>query len=70
MVPRPEILKEKSEKQIMERIGDLKHELMKIRFQAAADGSMNSARMRFVRKEIARGFTEIKHRQLAVNMGS
>ncbi|MDG2474283.1 MAG: 50S ribosomal protein L29 [Paracoccaceae bacterium] len=52
-------LKDKSTDQLVEELGKLKKEAFNLRFQKASGQLENTARVRFVRRSIARVFTVI-----------
>lgn len=62
---RPEDLTEKSNAALLNGLADSKRELFNLRFQLATGQLANTARIRQVRKEVARFATEIRSREIA-----
>lgn len=60
-----EDLTEKSNAALMNGLADAKRELFNLRFQLATGQLANSARLKEVRKEVARHKTEIRAREIA-----
>ena len=58
-------LAELGETDLLEKLSDAKEELFNLRFQFATGQLENSARMKQVRKEIARLLTELRAREIA-----
>ena len=52
---------------LLETLADRKEELFTLRFQFATGQLENSARMTQVKKEIARGHTELRAREIAAD---
>lgn len=60
-------LREMTNEELLKQIDDLKTELFNLRFQLATGQLDNPARIREVRKGIARGKTIIRERELKIN---
>ena len=58
-------LAELGETDLLEKLSDAKEELFNLRFQFATGQLENSARMKQVKKEIARLLTELRAREIA-----
>ena len=58
-------IREKSNTELLQEIETLKDELFNLRFQQATGQLENTARMRMVKKDIARIKTVIRERELA-----
>lgn len=58
-------LRELSDKELQEKLQELKDELFNLRFQMATGQLENSMRLREVRKSIARVKTVLRERELA-----
>ena len=58
-------LAELGETDLLEKLSDSKEELFNLRFQFATGQLENSARMKQVKKEIARVHTELRAREIA-----
>ena len=58
-------LAELSDTDLIEKMSDAKEELFNLRFQFATGQLENSARMKQVKKEIARVHTELRAREIA-----
>ncbi len=56
-------LKSKSKKDLLKMVFDLKQEKMNMRFQKAYDQIKDSSRFKFIRKDVARIYTELSARQ-------
>ena len=53
--------------ELQEKVYELKQELLTLRFQQATGQLDNTARIRQVRKTIARCYTVLKERELGIN---
>ncbi len=60
-------LREKSDTELQDEIGDLKTELFNLRFQLATGQLENPMRIREVRKAIARCKTILRERELGIS---
>lgn len=60
-------LREKATAEIEQQINTLKEELFNLRFQLATGQLENTARIKEVRKEIARAKTILRERELGIN---
>jgi large subunit ribosomal protein L29 len=60
-------IKELTTAEIEQNVKSLKEELFNLRFQLATGQLENTARIREVRKSIARMKTVVRHRELSVN---
>lgn len=58
-------LAELGDTDLLEKLSDAKEELFNLRFQFATGQLENSARMKQVKKEIARMLTELRAREIA-----
>ena len=58
-------LAELSDADLIEKMSDAKEELFNLRFQFATGQLENSARMKQIKKEIARMLTELRAREIA-----
>ena len=58
-------LSELGDTDLIEKLADAKEELFNLRFQLATGQLDNSARMRLVKKDIARVNTELRAREIA-----
>ncbi|MDG1365869.1 MAG: 50S ribosomal protein L29 [Acidimicrobiales bacterium] len=58
-------LAELSDTDLIEKMSDAKEELFNLRFQFATGQLENSARMKQIKKEIARMLTELRAREIA-----
>jgi large subunit ribosomal protein L29 len=58
-------LSELGDTDLIEKLADAKEELFNLRFQLATGQLDNSARMKLVKKEIARVNTELRAREIA-----
>ena len=58
-------LAELGDTDLLEKLSDAKEELFNLRFQFATGQLENSARMKQVKKEIARVLTELRAREIA-----
>ena len=66
-------LAELGDTDLLEKLSDAKEELFNLRFQFATGQLENSARMKQVKKEIARVLTELRAREIAddlIDMGN
>ena len=61
-----EDFKAKTDDQLAEQLGELKREAFNLRFQAATGQLENNARLRTVRKDIARIYTVVNERELGI----
>ena len=52
--------------ELREQLSDLKEELFNLRFQAVTGQLQNPARIRFIRKDIARVMTVMRERELGI----
>jgi large subunit ribosomal protein L29 len=59
-------LRELTDAELTERLGEAKEELFKLRFQAAVGQLENNRRLRAVRQEIARIYTVMRERELGI----
>jgi len=59
-----------SAEDIAEKLGEAKEELFNLRFQNATGQLDNTARLRAVRREIARIYTVIRERELGIIEGA
>ena len=57
-------VRELSSEEMQNKVGDLKQELFNLRFQQATGQLENPARMRHVKKDIARILTILREREL------
>jgi len=60
-------IRELTTAEIEQKVKSLKEELFNLRFQLATGSLENTARLRVVRKSIARLKTVARHRELSVN---
>ena len=60
-------IRELTTTEIEQKVKSLKEELLNLRFQLATGQLENTARIREVRKSIARMKTVVRHRELGVN---
>lgn len=58
-------VRELADEKLLERIGEEKDRLFKLRFQYATGQLENSARLKETKKEIARLLTELRAREIA-----
>ncbi len=56
-------LKSKSKEDLLKMVLDFKQEKMNMRFQKAYDQLKNPSRLKFIRKDIARIYTELSQRR-------
>lgn len=61
-------LRNLADEDLLERLGEAKAELFNLRFQHVTGQLDNTARLRQVRREIARTLTVMRERELAVEM--
>ena len=54
--------------ELLEKLGDAKEELFNLRFQAATGQLESHGRLRAVRKDIARIYTEMRERELGIGV--
>jgi large subunit ribosomal protein L29 len=59
-------LRELNDTELEHRLGEAKEELFNLRFQNATGQLDNSARLKTVRREIARIYTVIRERELGI----
>jgi len=59
--------REMTDEELLKKIDELKTELFNLRFQLATGQLDNTARIREVRKGIARGKTILRERELKIN---
>ena len=59
-------LRELTDDELGRKLADLKEELFNLRFQAATGQLDNHGRLRAVRKDIARIYTEMRERELGI----
>ncbi|NHN55176.1 50S ribosomal protein L29 [Calidifontibacter sp. DB0510] len=62
----PAKLRELNDNQLVEKLGEAKQELFNLRFQSATGQLENHSRLRAVRKDIARIYTEMRERELGI----
>ncbi|MDQ2849212.1 MAG: 50S ribosomal protein L29 [Actinomycetota bacterium] len=62
----PEALREFDDERLDEELGKAKQELFNLRFQSATGQLENNSRLRAVRKDIARIYTEMRERELGI----
>lgn len=62
----PEQLRGMDDAALREELGKAKQELFNLRFQSATGQLENNARLRAVRKDIARIYTEMRERELSI----
>ncbi|YAL83919.1 50S ribosomal protein L29 [Dermacoccaceae bacterium W4C1] len=62
----PEKLRELDEETLATKLAESKQELFNLRFQSATGQLENNARLRAVRKDIARIYTEMRERELSI----
>ncbi len=60
-----DLVAEQSDAELVESLGDAKKELFNLRFQLATGQLANTARIREVKKDVARIKTEQRRRELA-----
>ncbi len=63
------VIKELSDTELLDRLGEAKKDLFKVRFQSATGQLENSSLMKVQKKEIARILTEIRSREIAAAEG-
>ncbi len=63
---KPTALREFDDERIAEELGKAKQELFNLRFQSATGQLENNSRLRAVRKDIARLYTEMRERELGI----
>ena len=56
----------KTDDQLQQQLSDLKREAFNLRFQSATGQLDNHGRLRAVRKDIARIYTEMRERELGI----
>lgn len=59
-------LREFDDERLEEELGKAKQELFNLRFQSATGQLENNSRLRAVRKDIARIYTEMRERELGI----
>ena len=59
-------LREMDEQALADELGKSKQELFNLRFQSATGQLENNSRLRAVRKDIARIYTELRERELGI----
>ena len=64
----PEGLRELSDDKLVEELAQAKAELFNLRFQSATGQLDNHGRLRAVRKDIARIYTEMRERELGIGV--
>ena len=62
----PQALRELSDDKLLDELGKAKAELFNLRFQSATGQLENSARLKAVRKDIARIYTIMRERELNI----
>ncbi len=62
----PKALRELDDQQLDEELDKAKQELFNLRFQSATGQLENNSRLRAVRKDIARIYTEMRERELGI----
>ena len=62
----PQALRELSDDKLVDELGKAKAELFNLRFQSATGQLENSARLKAVRKDIARIYTIMRERELNI----
>ncbi len=62
----PKALRELDDQQLDEELDKGKQELFNLRFQSATGQLENNSRLRAVRKDIARIYTEMRERELGI----
>ncbi len=62
----PKTLRELDDQQLGEELDKAKQELFNLRFQSATGQLENNSRLRAVRKDIARIYTEMRERELGI----
>ncbi len=61
---KPEAVRELSEKEMKQKVKDLRMELLKMRFLSATNQQKNPLKKRSIRKDIARILTIIKEKEI------
>ncbi len=62
-------IKELSDTELLDRLGEAKKDLFKVRFQSATGQLENTSLMKVQKKEIARILTEVRSREIAAAEG-
>ncbi|NNG39026.1 50S ribosomal protein L29 [Flexivirga sp. ID2601S] len=62
----PAKLRELDDEALSAKLGEAKQELFNLRFQSATGQLENNSRLRAVRKDIARIYTELRERELGI----
>ena len=62
-------LRELTDEELIERLRESKEELFNLRFQMATGQLHNNRRLRTVRREMARGYTVLRERELGLATG-
>ena len=65
----PEALRELDDERLVEELRKAKEELFNLRFQTATGQLENHGRLRAVRRDIARIYTEMRERELGITPG-
>ena len=65
----PEALRELDDERLVEELRKAKEELFNLRFQTATGQLENHGRLRAVRRDIARIYTEMRERELGISTG-
>ena len=59
-------IRDLADEELVSRLGEAKEELFNLRFQSATGQLDNHGRLRAVRKDIARIYTEMRERELGI----